>query len=43
MLSPDDLYDLEVIFDSMDKNNLTYKDAVEAFFQPLSETAIGGS
>ena len=43
MLSPDDLYNLEVIFDSMDKNNLTYKDAVEAFFQPLSETAIGGS
>ena len=42
IFSPDDLYDLEVIFDSMDKNNLTYKEAVEVFFQPLSETAIGG-
>lgn len=42
IFGPDDLYDLEVIFDSMDKNNLTYKEAVEVFFQPLSETAIGG-
>ena len=43
IFSPDDLYDLEVIFDSMGKNNLTYKDAVKDFFQPLSETiAIGG-
>ncbi len=42
IFSPDDLYYLEVIFDSMDKNNLTYKEAVEVFFQPLSETAIGG-
>lgn len=42
VLSPDDLSDLEVIFNSMDKNNLTYKDAVEIFFHPLSETAIGG-
>ncbi|KLL30002.1 FtsK/SpoIIIE domain-containing protein [Streptococcus agalactiae] len=43
IFSPDDLYDLEVLFDSMDKNNLTYKEAVEVFFQPLSETAIGGN
>lgn len=43
IFSPDDLYDLEVIFESMDKNNLTYKDAVEVFFQPLSEKAIGGN
>lgn len=42
IFGPDDLYDLEVIFDSMDKNNLTYKEAVEVFFQPLSETTIGG-
>lgn len=41
IFSPDDLYDLEVIFDSMDKNNLTYKDAVENFFQPLSKISIG--
>lgn len=34
VLSPDDLSDLKVIFNSMDKNNLTYKDAVENFFQP---------
>lgn len=43
IFSPDDLYDLEVIFDSMDKNNLTYKDAVENFFQPLSKISIGGN
>ena len=43
IFSPDELYDLEVLFDSMDKNNLTYKEAVEVFFQPLSETAIGGN
>lgn len=43
IFSPDELYDLEVLFDSMDKNNLTYKEAVEVYFQPLSETAIGGN
>lgn len=43
IFSPDDLDDLEVIFDSMDKNNLTYKEAVEVFFQLLCETAIGGN
>lgn len=43
ILSPDDLYSLEVIFDSIDKNDLTYKNAVEVFFQPLSKTAIGGN
>lgn len=43
VLSPDDLSDLEVMFESMDKNNLTYKEAVEIFFHPLSKTAIGGS
>ena len=40
IFSPDDLYNLEVIFNSMDKNNLTYKDAVEAFF---NHSAIGGN
>ncbi len=42
MLSNDDLYDLEVMFDAMDKDNVTYKEAIEDFFHPLSETAIGG-
>lgn len=41
VFSSGDLHILELIFDSMDKNNLTYKEAVQTYFQPISETAIG--
>ena len=43
IFSPNDLYDLEVIFDSMDKNNLTYKDAVEAFFNHSVKQRLEGT